>query len=285
MVRALRKNCLPITATVMGVLLLSGCSAAPDKYEAGEQSRATPDIAPGAAPGVAFNYAYRFALAAPEIATVQEKHAAACEALGLNRCRVTGLSFRRVGADDVDATLKLVLDPTLARRFGRDASALVEADKGVVSAVDIGAEDMSRAIAQGDSAAQAAQAEQARLKEAAKATTDRGRADLEQQISDAQARERSASANAQQARAADALTPMQFDYSTNDFIPGFSLQGTALGALAFAAWMLNGLFAILIVLISIAIPLGILLLGGSHVWAWLSHLWQKLSPKRPALPE
>jgi hypothetical protein len=49
-----------------------------------------PAIGPSAAPGVAFNYRYAFRLPGERVSAVQEQHAAACEKLGLDRCRITG---------------------------------------------------------------------------------------------------------------------------------------------------------------------------------------------------
>ena len=59
-----------------------------------------PGIAPSAAPGVAFNYRYAFRLPGERISAVQEQHAAACEKLGLDRCRITGMRYRLVNDDD-----------------------------------------------------------------------------------------------------------------------------------------------------------------------------------------
>ena len=83
---------------------------------------AGPDISPTAAPGVAFNYRYAFRLPSERIEEVQERHAAGCEALGPNRCRITGMLYRVVGDGDIEATLSFQLDPAIARRFGRAGS-------------------------------------------------------------------------------------------------------------------------------------------------------------------
>ena len=60
----------------------------PSVAEAAADDAAGPDVAPSAAPGVAFDYSYTFRLADDRIAKVQEEHAAACETLGIQRCRI-----------------------------------------------------------------------------------------------------------------------------------------------------------------------------------------------------
>lgn len=258
-------------------LALAACGAKTE-HEAAEE-RSTPDVSPSAAPGVAFNYRYAFALDASGIAPIQEKHAAACEALGIQRCRITGLSFRRSGSDSVYAELELAIQPDLARRFGRDASALVEASKGTVSTVEIGTRNVSDTIAEGTRSVQAARQDRERLEAAARQTNGRGRSDIEQQVTNARQQENHASARVNAAQAALALTPMQFEYSTAGFVPGFSLQKTAAGAFASALWVLDALFALFVTLASIAIPLGVLALAWSHVWKWLIGLWRQFSAK------
>jgi hypothetical protein len=69
-----------------------------------------PGIGPSAAPGVAFNYRYAFRLPGERISAVQEQHAAACEKLGLDRCRITGMRYRLLGEEDVEAMLAFKLD-------------------------------------------------------------------------------------------------------------------------------------------------------------------------------
>ena len=95
------------------VASLAGCSqrqesSSSDAFEAAEtQTReeppSPPGIAPTAAPGVAFNYRYGFSLPDVNISTAQEAHAAACEKLGLSRCRITGMTYELDDRDRVHA--------------------------------------------------------------------------------------------------------------------------------------------------------------------------------------
>ena len=84
---------------------------------------AAPGIVPTAAPGVAFNYRYGFRLPAQHIAAVQRQHAAACEKLGIDRCRITGMHYRLVNDRDIEGMLAFKLDPMIARKFGSSLKA------------------------------------------------------------------------------------------------------------------------------------------------------------------
>jgi hypothetical protein len=80
-----------------------------------ENVPAGPRVSVTAAPGVAFNYDYTFRLPAQRISAVQEQHAQACEKLGVNRCRITGLRYRLVSEREIEAMLSFKLDPSIAR--------------------------------------------------------------------------------------------------------------------------------------------------------------------------
>ena len=108
--------------------------------------RRGPDVAPTAAPGVAFNYRYAFRLPPLRIAEVQEQHAAACEQLGVARCRITGMSFRHVSEHHVEAMLALKVEPSLARRFGRAGARLVSESEGMLAESEIGGTDAEATI-------------------------------------------------------------------------------------------------------------------------------------------
>lgn len=96
-----------------------------------EEARSTaPGIPVQAAPGVAFTYRYAFLLPDESIAAVQEKHAAACEALGPSRCRITGMRFTRMDESRVAGFLQFKLAPELARDFGKGGIGVVEKAKG-----------------------------------------------------------------------------------------------------------------------------------------------------------
>ncbi|HEX8389096.1 MAG TPA: hypothetical protein VF636_08775, partial [Sphingomonas sp.] len=107
--------------------------------ESTPESAATrvPGIGVTAAPGVAFAYGYRFRLPPTAVARTQEAHAQACERLGIGRCRITGMRYRLVGENDIEAMLAFKLDPSIARVFGRNGIAAVEAAKGSLVEAEI----------------------------------------------------------------------------------------------------------------------------------------------------
>lgn len=212
-------------------LALTGCAQqradetateAPAMAEAAADAAGGPDVAITAAPGVAFNYAYAFRLDDDRIAAVQEQHAAACEALGVTRCRITGMAYRLVRENEVEAQLLFKLDPAIARKFGRDALASVEKAEGVLAEARISGEDAGNAISDSqrrsaDIGAEIARLE-ARLKQAA--LGDRERTELQQQIS---ALRRQLDGERDTRRAGEAMlaaTPMQFDYVGTGGLPG-----------------------------------------------------------------
>ena len=84
---------------LLATALLAACSkpiphreespALRDVQEAADAS--APGVNVTSAPGVAFNYSYAFRLPGNRISQVQEAHAAACEKLGIDKCRITGM--------------------------------------------------------------------------------------------------------------------------------------------------------------------------------------------------
>lgn len=281
-----RFRAIPLAIPVL--LILAGCSqqesASYEDTSSGTdrtEDSATPNIGVSAAPGVAFSYDYRFGLDAGKIATLQERHATACEALGLDKCRITGLRFSRYGADRVGATLELTLAPDLARSFGKDAMAAVEAAKGVVTQIEIAGIDQNPALKNSERDSEAARAERARLEAQLDGgkLPDTARAELVRQIAAQKAAEQAAKAQGEAARTALATTPVRFTYSTDGFLPGISLDRTARAALGFAAMLLNGLFALVVVLGVLAIPLGLILLVLAHGRKGARWLWHKLAPQ------
>jgi hypothetical protein len=106
----------------------------------------TSSISVSAAPGVAFQYRYAFRLPAGKIETVQEQHAAACEKLGLSRCRITGMRYRAINERDVEAMLAFKLDPSIARQFGKSGTEMATQADGLLIDSEIIGEDVGSAI-------------------------------------------------------------------------------------------------------------------------------------------
>jgi hypothetical protein len=190
--------------------------------EAAADATGGPDIAVTAAPGVAFNYAYAFRLDDHRIAAVQEEHAAACETLGINRCRITGMRYHLVRENEVEAQLQFKLDPAIARRFGKDAIASVIKAKGVLADARISGEDVGTRISDSQRRSADAQAEIARIEARMKqpGLGDRERAELQQQLAELRTHLDGERDTRRVGEALLATTPMAFDYQGTGGLPG-----------------------------------------------------------------
>jgi hypothetical protein len=186
-----------------------------------ESSAAGPDVSPTAAPGVAFNYRYAFRLAAERVAEVQEQHAARCEQLGPNRCRITGMLYRRHDEDNIEARLAFKLDPSVARAFGREGvGAVVRAD-GMLVENEISGTDMAPTIRQAGRGIAEIREELARIEARLAGRLSAGdRANLEYEAQQLRARIRATEQNRNEAEESLATTPMTFVYGSGRYVPG-----------------------------------------------------------------
>lgn len=167
---------MKLLAGVMALALI-GCSeqsaeeaSPPDptatEAAAAEESAdaaAAPRISLDAAPGVAFDYAYSFRLADKQIARMQEEHAAACETLGTQRCRIVDVRYQLTDGKLVEAQTQFKLDPGIARKFGANAIASVEKAEGVLAGASVAGEDIGTEILASQQRSAGSEAEIARL--------------------------------------------------------------------------------------------------------------------------
>jgi hypothetical protein len=183
---------------------------------------AAPRIGVEAAPGVAFDYSYAFRLADDRIAKVQEEHAAACEALGTQRCRIVDVRYQLTDEKLVEAQTQFKLDPGIARRFGASAIASVEKAEGVLADASVAGEDVGTEILASQQRSAGSEAEVARLEERLKAggLSKSERAELLAQI----AQLRGQLGDERQARrsgeARIAWTSVAFNYVSDGGLPG-----------------------------------------------------------------
>lgn len=187
----------------------------PSASDASSSARARPPgIAPTAAPGVAFNYRYAFRLPAENIGRVQEEHASACEKLGVERCRITGMTYTDDGNRHVEAQLAFKLDPALARTFGRDGIAAVTKAQGellhaAITGTDVGSEIAAAARSQAQQADEVRRLEQ----QLARPGLSSGeRIELQQQLQSLRESIRAGQAQQTGRRQQLASTPVVFDY-------------------------------------------------------------------------
>jgi hypothetical protein len=177
-----------------------------------------PEVSPTAAPGVAFDYRYAFRLPPERVGGVQEQHAAACEKLGQDRCRITGMTYEQDGEEEVSAQLLLKLDPQLARRFGREASDAVTRAEGLIAAVEISGEDVGSAIESEQQAQGQMQQSLSRIEGelAQKGRSGTERAELQRQAEQLRQSMRVTEQSVGERRKQLATTPMAFRYTAGE---------------------------------------------------------------------
>lgn len=202
-------------------LLVAGCSA----QNSGEQHRdalESPDVSPTAAPGVAFRYFYTFELPDEAISSVQEKHASRCEALGVAKCRITGLEYGVNNDDAVSASLTVKLAPEIARQFGKDATGDVKEADGRLRSTEFTGEDTEPVTTEATRQQSDIQTRIADLeKQLASAKKDSERAELRSQLNELRSQLSTAQSAIAGAKAQLASTPMTFSYYGRGGISGF----------------------------------------------------------------
>jgi hypothetical protein len=246
------------------------------------RAAAGPNVGPTAAPGVAFNYRYAFRLAAPRIAEVQEQHAQLCERLTVARCRITGMRYRVVNERDIEAMLAFKLDPSIARRFGREGVEAVVRAEGMLTESEIIGTDAATGIRQaGRSIAQ--MSEELRRIEARLAgrvaPEERSRLEIEAQ----QLRQSIRAAEASREEQADSLatTPMVFNYGSGNLVPGFDREMTLARAWQQALDNLSGAGLGMMIIV---VTLGPWILLAALLWWAVIRVRRRWFPKHPPAP-
>jgi hypothetical protein len=272
---------------LLGAALLAACSK---QHEPGEQpaepaalrSEAARDVAsPGvdvtAAPGVAFNYSYAFRLPGNRIGQVQEAHAQACEKLGIDRCRITGMRYRLVNQKDVQAMLALRLDPKIARQFGKAATETVTKSDGMLVDQEITGEDVASRISGATKTESDLRQELQRIEaEIARPPRASGINASPEPVLDRQGlRDRAEEIRQQLRDLADrkgadqealAGTPMVFNYGSGSVVPGFDVRSPLKDALQQSADNFVGGFGAILVILITLIPW--ILVGWLVVWGF-----------------
>ena len=226
----------------VAAMLLVGCSKAPEDSDIG------PQLGNTTASDLAFTYAYSLTLPARAIDRVQEAHAAACESLGQQRCRITGMTYTVDGAGHVYASLSARVASPLARRFGRDAITAAEREGATLTGSNIGGSEAAQEDADAGMLANQAQIDLARIdKELARSDLPGAeRAELQTQREARLADRRGADRAAAGARASIVTAPVAFTYTTGrgaGFVnqlrdTGDTALASAAATLTAALWLL-----------------------------------------------
>jgi hypothetical protein len=281
----MRKHDLALISSCLILAACSGAQEATDREkltvsdvseDASSEMAAAPNVSPSAAPGVAFNYRYAFRVPDSKIAGVQEEHAAACETLGLSRCRITGMRYTLEREDEVRAALAFKLDPVIARKFGKDAIASVTKAEGIlvdsqIEGIDAGSEITA---SQRRSADVSSNLDRIEKRLAAGGIKDRERTELQEQA--ARMREQlSAETDTRRAGEASlATTPMEFVYSGGEGIPGFGRGNPFTGAWNSALTSFATMASFLLLALGVLLPW--LILGALLVALWRTPAIKKL---------
>lgn len=259
--------------TLISAMLLTACSAnennaASEESASAQADSAGPGISGAVAPGVAFRFAYSFVLPGDAVASVQQRHAAACQALGTARCRITALDFGQTAPDEVSASTTFLLAPDLAHRFAVEGVTAVEAANGKLDTATVNGENAGDAIrlSQQDSAATQAEIGRIEARLAAKGLTAPERVELQQQLDRMRGEIRGQVQQRREREASLASTPVEFTYASEGVLNG---SGSTFGKAANAS--LGSLSAVLsLVMLAGGVALPWLVLFGLLVMAWRS---------------
>lgn len=271
-------------AVILVVATLSGCSkpardeqavTTMDVREAAGSARDSaaapaamgpPSISVSAAPGVAFSYRYSFVLPSKGISVVQEQHAAACEKLGITRCRITGMRYTLVDEDRVTAELSFKLAPDIARAFGKEGITAVETAKGKLVDAAIEGQDVGVQITASQRRSADTQSELTRIEQrlAAGGINASERADLAAQAE----RLRAQLSTERDTRSAGeeqlANTPMTYSYTGDE---SFTLGSSPVGDAAQGAWdSLITMISFVLLAIGVLLPWLALLVALLAAW-------------------
>lgn len=268
-------------AVVMAALVLAACSKIQEGREApAGDAMATdssvsdgdargPGIALTAAPGVAFRYAYDFRLPAARLSGTQEAHAQACEALGIARCRITGMHYAvGRGANDVTASLDFKLDPAIARKFGTGGIDIVVKAGGKVGSIDIRGIDAGGAIKAIDQSSARLRADLDRIERqlATLPAKARERVTLQEQADGLRQSLNANAASKSGQQESLAITPMHFDYATTDSFAGFDADSPIAIGLSLAQQSFLAALSFLTIVLAGGLPWAALGFLGWLIW-------------------
>lgn len=283
------------SALLVLALAISGCGPATqgDRGSTAQQTRGEPaqemtadaleapaGVAVTAAPGVAFNYHYAFSLPAERISAAQEDHAAACEKLGVARCRITGLRYQLLGEGRVEAMLAFKLDPTLARQFGKDGIAAIRKAEGTLIDAEITGTDAGAEITRLAADRARAQEELTRIdRELARTNLPASeRAELQRQRAEIAQRIEAVRTSSTEQRESLANTPMVFDYRSGRAVRGFDPGAPLTSSLDLLAASAQATLAFVFGAIAVLGPPLLVLLAGLLMWRWLRPRIRRAKP-------
>jgi hypothetical protein len=239
-------------------------------------------VSPSVAPGVAFQYQYDFRVPGDKIEAVQDEHAAACETLGLSRCQITGLSFNQSESGYPEGRMQFMLDPAIARKFGRDAISSVEKAEGVLAKSNVSGDNVGEAIenSQVRSAGMEAELKRIETRLAGKGLAADERSELGRRAEEIRQMLGSEKQQRQAGERRIATTPITFNYSGNMGIGGSDTFGDAWSA---SSSSMSTMLSVMLMFFGVILPwllpfAAIILLIKSPLGAGIRRWWRGNSP-------
>ena len=232
----------------------------------GARSEAIPPSAtspvPVRMPQVAYTYAYGFRVPATVIRPMQEKHADMCEAKGPQVCRIVSMNSGESEGDYAYGSLQIAIASGEARTFGKALAATSQGMKGELVSSSIEGEDLSKRIVDTEARLRARTVLRDRLMEVLRnrkgtvselVAAERGVAQVNEEIDQAQSW-------LTEMRGRVAYSTMTLEYEAGTPTEGGFLDPIR-GAWGSLASIFGVLIALLMLLVTVVLPIGLLAWG------------------------
>lgn len=218
---------------------------------------------PLALPKIAYVFNYGFSLPGDNIAKLQQEHADLCEQQGPYSCRIIAMDQSGEGGDYASGTLQLAVASDKARAFGALLGPEAEMLDGEQATHSIEGEDLSKQIVDTEARLQARTVLRDRLLEVLRTRKGSVAELVEAERSVAQVNEEIDQARAWvgEMKSRVAFTRMNISYESSSPVAGEFLSPIK-GALGSLGSVLGVVFAALILLAAVLLPIAGVVLGG-----------------------
>ncbi|EDL48895.1 DUF4349 domain-containing protein [Erythrobacter sp. SD-21] len=220
-----------------------------------------------AMPQVAYTYAYGFRVPPDLIRPMQEKHADMCEAKGPQVCRIVSMNSGESEGDYAYGSLQIAIASGEARTFGKALTATTEGMKGELVSSSIQGEDLSKRIVDTEARLRARTVLRDRLMEVLRnrkgtvaelVEAERGVAQVNEEIDQARSW-------LTQMRGRVAYSTMTLEYEAGTPTEGGFLDPIR-GAWGSLAAIFGNLIALLMLLVTVVLPMGLLVWGAVRLF-------------------
>ena len=218
-------------------------------------------------PQVAYTFAYGFRIAPELIRPMQEKHADMCEAKGPQVCRIVSMNSGEREGDYAYGSLQIAIASGEARTFGKALTATTEGMKGELISSSIQGEDLSKRIVDTEARLRARTVLRDRLMEVLRnrkgtvaelVEAERGVAQVNEEIDQARSW-------LTEMRGRVAYSTMTLEYEAGTPTEGGFLDPIR-GAWGSLAAIFGNLIALLMLLVTVVLPIGLLVWGAIRLF-------------------